>query len=94
MSEVVRYMGDHPVLPCTVDDHRIVDTYDGGRIKNRPATLPVRVQLRWAVAVVTCPYCSKRHEHPMSRSSGWGWYRALCDPNSSYYLTVNQLAAP
>ena len=90
-GDIVRYMGVHPELTCTLDDQRIVDTHDGGRIKNRPADLPVRVQLRWAVAVVTCPYCGKRHEHPISRTSGWGWYRALCDQDRSYYLTEDQV---
>ena len=83
------YMGEHlPVLACHIDDQRWVHP-TAGDISDRCVT--PRGALYWVVAVVDCPYCAGRHEHPMAAGVGWGFYRAGCsqlNDSQGYYLIV------
>lgn len=96
MTLVRHYMGTHPTVTGIEDVSRRVDP-DTGAITD-VASVP-RGELRWLVAVTACPHCGGSHEHPVARVSGWGWYRAPCQPPSGelgYYLTVEapDLTAP
>jgi hypothetical protein len=84
---VIRYMGEgHPTLGFVVSQARRVNTYSS-EIEDRDPGDPGLG--RWMVGVVLCPYCTQRHEHPVARRAGWGWYEALCKRGTGvgYYLT-------
>lgn len=76
---------DYPTVNFEVDHDRWVNAYSGGI---EPAAGRDSSLSRWAVAVVVCPWCRARHEHPVARVAGWGWYSAPCDrdPLVGYYL--------
>jgi hypothetical protein len=82
----MKYMGDHPVVGYVVNAARRVNAATTAIEKS-----PRRVDpglLFWVVAVVLCPLCGARHEHPMARAAGWGWFSAPCAAaqTAGYYL--------
>lgn len=90
MTRPRHYMGSHPTVTGESQPGRRVDP-DTGRIMD--ATGTPRGPLRWLVAAVRCPHCDGHHEHPVARTSNWGWYRAPCLPlggELGYYVTVTE----
>lgn len=85
-----QYMGPAPVLPFEINPHLMVTSADATIRRTPPTLLDPELQrsLRWVVAVVNrCPYCARRHAHPMAQTAQWGWYTASCDPHRGYYLS-------
>jgi hypothetical protein len=83
---VIRYMGDHPVASYVLDGSRRVNASTTA-IEVSPRRVDPGL-LFWVVAVVVCPLCGSRHEHPMARAAGWGWFSAPCERAQTvgYYL--------